>query len=131
MRIIKKLDIFILKSYLLLFAGTFFICLFIFMMQFMWRYVDELIGKGLSTEVLMKFFYYSGLTLVPTSLPLAVLLASLITFGNLGERFELLSMKAAGIPLVRILQPIFLFVLLVCGGSFYFQNNIGPEATKQ
>lgn len=131
MRLIKKLDIFILKSYLQLFAGTFFICLFIFMMQFMWRYVDELIGKGLSTEVLMKFFYYSGLTLVPTSLPLAVLLASLITFGNLGERFELLSMKAAGIPLVRILQPIFLFVLVVCAGSFYFQNNIGPEATKQ
>jgi len=131
MRIIKKLDIFILKAYLQLFAGTFFICLFIFMMQFMWRYVEELIGKGLSTEVVMKFFYYSGLTLVPTSLPLAVLLASLITFGNLGEKFELLSMKAAGIPLIRILQPIFIFVLLVCGGSFYFQNNVGPEATKQ
>lgn len=131
MRYIKKIDLFILKAYMQLFAGTFFICLFIFMMQFMWRYVDELIGKGLSTEVLIKFFYYSGLTLVPMSLPLAVLLASLITFGNLGERFELLSMKAAGIPLVRILQPILFFVLAVCGGSFYFQNRIAPEATKQ
>ena len=131
MRIIKKIDIFILKSYLLLFAGTFFICLFIFMMQFMWRYVDELIGKGLSGEILAKFFYYSGLTLVPMSLPLAILLASLITFGNLGEKFELLSMKAAGIPLVRILQPVFFFVIVVCLGSFYFQNVIGPEATKQ
>ena len=131
MRLIRKLDAFILKSYLLLFAGTFFICLFIFMMQFMWRYVEELIGKGLSWDVLGKFFYYSGLTLVPMSLPLAILLASLISFGNLGEKFELLSMKAAGVPLVRILQPVFCFVLLVCGGSFYFQNKIGPEATKQ
>jgi len=131
MKIIKKIDIFILKSYLLLFAGTFFICLFIFMMQFMWRYVEELIGKGLPAETVAKFFYYSGLTLVPVSLPLAILLASLITFGNLGEKFELLSMKAAGIPLVRILQPVFFFVLFVCAGSFYFQNVIGPEATKQ
>ena len=131
MRFIKKLDIFILKTYLQLFAGTFFICLFIFMMQFMWRYVEELIGKGLSWQVLVQFFYYSGLTLVPLSLPLAVLLASLISFGNLGERYELLSMKAAGIPLVRILQPVCLFAILVCGGSFYFQNKVAPEATKQ
>ena len=125
------MDLFILKSYLQLFAGTFFICLFIFMMQFMWRYVDELIGKGLSTEVLLKFFYYSGLTLVPMSLPLAVLLASLISFGNMGERLELLSMKAAGIPLTRILRPVLLFAGVVCLGSFYFQNSISPEATKQ
>ena len=131
MKLIKKIDVFILKSYLLLFAGTFFICLFIFMMQFMWRYVDELIGKGLSGEILAKFFYYSGLTLVPMSLPLAILLASLITFGNLGEKFELLAMKSAGIPLVRILQPVFFFAIIVCMGSFYFQNVIGPEATKQ
>ena len=131
MKLIKKIDVFILKSYLLLFAGTFFICLFIFMMQFMWRYVDELIGKGLSGEILAKFFYYSGLTLVPMSLPLAILLASLITFGNLGEKFELLAMKSAGIPLVRILQPVFFFAIIVSMGSFYFQNVIGPEATKQ
>ena len=131
MRIFKKLDIFILKDYLLLFAGTFFICLFIFMMQFMWRYVEELVGKGLSLEVLAKFFYYSGLTLVPMSLPMAVLLASLISFGNMGERLELLAMKASGIPLVRILQPVFIFALCVCLGSFYFQNKVGPEATKQ
>ena len=84
MRIFKKLDIFILKDYLLLFAGTFFICLFIFMMQFMWRYLEELVGRGLSMDVLMKFFYYSGLTLVPMSLPMAVLLASLISFGIMG-----------------------------------------------
>ena len=128
---IKKLDIFVLKSFLLLFSGTFFICLFIFMMQFMWRYVDELIGKGLTLDVLAHFFYYAGLTLIPMSLPLAILLASLITFGNLGERFELLSMKAAGIPLIRILQPIIIFNILLCIGSFYFQNVTGPEAQKK
>lgn len=131
MRFIKKIDIFIIKAYALLFVGTFFICLFVFMMQFMWKVVDNLIGKGLTMDILARFFYYAGLTLIPMSLPLAILLASLITFGNFGERFELLSMKAAGIPLVRILRPIFLFSLVVCIGSFYFQNAISPEATKE
>ena len=131
MKFIKKIDIFVFKAYSLLFVGTFFICLFIFMMQFMWRYVDELIGKGLTLDVLAHFFYYAGLTLIPMSLPLAILLASLITFGNLGERFELLSMKAAGIPLSRILQPIIIFNILLCIGSFYFQNVTGPEAQKK
>ena len=131
MKFIKKIDIFVFKAYSLLFVGTFFICLFIVMMQFMWRYVDELIGKGLTLDVLAHFFYYAGLTLIPMSLPLAILLASLITFGNLGERFELLSMKAAGIPLIRILQPIIIFNILLCIGSFYFQNVTGPEAQKK
>ena len=131
MKFIKKIDIFVFKAYSLLFVGTFFICLFIFMMQFMWRYVDELIGKGLTLDVLAHFFYYAGLTLIPMSLPLAILLASLITFGNLGERFELLSMKAAGIPLIRILQPIIISNILLCIGSFYFQNVTGPEAQKK
>jgi len=131
MRIIKKLDIFILKQFSLLFAGTFFICLFIFMMQFLWRYVEDLIGKGLSMEVLAKFFFYAAMTLVPISLPLALLLAALITFGNMGERLELLAMKAAGVPLVRILRPVLVFALAVTGGSFYFQDVIAPESSKQ
>lgn len=125
---IKKLDIFILKSFCLLFAGTFFICLFIFMMQFLWRYVDELVGKGLEMTVLAQFFFYSGLTLVPASLPLAVLLAALITFGNFGERFELLAMKAAGISLLNIMRPLIIFIAFVCCLSFYFQNVVGPKA---
>lgn len=128
---IKKLDIFVLKSFLLLFAGTFFICLFIFMMQFLWRYVDELVGKGLEINVLAQFFFYSGLTLIPLSLPLAILLAALMTFGNFGERYELLSMKAAGIPLLRIIRPIVLFCIFLGGMSFFFQNVIGPKAQKQ
>nr|WP_325289072.1 LptF/LptG family permease [uncultured Bacteroides sp.] len=125
---IKKLDIFILKSFCLLFVGTFFICLFIFMMQFLWKYVDEMVGKGLEMTVLGQFFFYSALTLVPASLPLAVLLAALITFGNFGERFELLAMKAAGISLVKIMRPLIVFITFICCVSFYFQNVIGPKA---
>lgn len=125
---IKKLDIFILKSFCMLFAGTFFICLFIFMMQFLWKYVDEMVGKGLEMTVLAQFFFYSALYLVPVSLPLAVLLAALITFGNFGERFELLAMKAAGISLLKIMRPLIVFIAIVSCVSFYFQNVIGPKA---
>lgn len=112
----------------MLFIGTFFICLFIFMMQFLWRYVDELVGKGLEMSVMAQFFFYSALTLVPVSLPLAVLLASLITFGNFGERYELLAMKAAGISLLKIMRPLAFFVCGLVGVSFYFQNVVGPIA---
>lgn len=131
MRFIKRLDLFTLKAFLQLFAATFFICLFVFMMQYTWRYIDELIGKGLSVEVLAKFFWYMALNFVPAALPPGVLLASLITFGNMGEKLELLAMKAAGIPLLRILQPLILLTIVLSFASFYFQNNIGPEATKK
>ena len=125
---IKKLDLYILKKFLPLFMGAFFICLFVFMMQFTWRYIDELIGKGLSLDILGQFFWYMGITLIPMSLPLAILLASLITFGNMGEQLELLSMKAAGVPLVRIMRPILLLVVVFTGMSFYFQNKTAPDA---
>ena len=103
----------------MLFMGTFFICLFIFMMQFLWKYVDEMVGKGLEMNVLAQFFFYSALTL---------LLAALITFGNFGERFELLAMKAAGISLLKIMRPLIIFISIICCVSFYFQNVIGPKA---
>ena len=131
MHIIKRLDLFILKAFLQLFAATFFVSLFVFMMQYTWRYIDELIGKGLSVDVLAKFFWYMALNFVPAALPPGVLLASLITFGNMGEKLELLSMKAAGVPLLRILQPLLIVVVILSGCSFYFQNNIAPEATKR
>lgn len=98
------------------------------MMQFTWRYIDELIGKGLSLDILGQFFWYMGITLIPMSLPLAILLASLITFGNMGEQLELLSMKAAGVPLVRIMRPILMLVIVFTGMSFYFQNKTAPDA---
>ena len=128
---IKKLDIFIIKSFLQLFIGTFFICLFIFMMQFLWRYVDELVGKGLGIDILGQFFFYSALTLIPVSLPLAILLAALMTFGNFGERYELLAMKAAGISLIRIISPLIIFCTMLACISFYFQNVISPKSQKQ
>ena len=93
----KKLDLFISKQFGLLFVGTFFICQFVLMMQFLWRYIDELIGKGLTMDVMAQFFWYMALMLVPQALPLAILLSSLITFGNLGESSELTAIKASGI----------------------------------
>ena len=127
---IKKLDIYIVKQFLLLFAGTFFISLFVLMMQFLWRYVDELIGKGLSMEVLAQFFWYMSLMLIPQALPLAILLASLITMGNIGENSELTAIKAAGISLMQTLRPLIFITGFITIGSFYFQNNIGPQSTK-
>ena len=128
---IKKLDIFITKQFGLLFFGTFFICQFVLMMQFLWRYVDELIGKGLSMEIMAQFFWYMGLLLVPQALPLAILLSSLITFGNLGESSELTALKAAGISLMQSFRSLIVLTILVSLASFYFQNNIGPMANMK
>ena len=131
MRKIKKLDIFIIKNFLTLLAGTFFVCLFVLMMQFTWRYIDELIGKGLSMDVFAKFFWYMALSLIPQAMPLAILLSSLISFGNMGERLELLAMKTVGVPLIRIMRPIIIIVTAISGASFYFQNYTGPYAELQ
>lgn len=128
---IKKLDIFIAKQFGLLFIGTFFICQFVLMMQFLWRYIDELIGKGLSMEVLAEFFWHMGLMLVPQALPLAILLSSLITFGNMGESSELTAIKAAGISLMQAFRSLVFISVLICFTSLYFQNTVGPNANKQ
>lgn len=128
---IKRLDIFIAKQFGMLFAGTFFISQFVLMMQFLWRYVDELIGKGLSLDVLAQFFWYMGLMLVPQALPLAILLSSLITFGNLGESSELTAIKAAGISLMQAFRSLIVICVMVMLGSFYFQNAIAPDANKK
>ena len=127
---IKKLDLFIVKQFGLLFVGTFFICQFVLMMQFLWRYVDDLIGKGLSLEVMAQFFWYMGLMLMPQALPLAILLSSLIAFGNLGESSELTAIKAAGISLMQAFRGLIVIVVLIAIASFYFQNVIGPNANK-
>ena len=125
---VKKLDIFISKQFGLLFVGTFFICQFVLMMQFLWRYIDQLIGKGLSMEVLAQFFWYMGLMLLPQALPLAILLSSLIAFGNLGESSELTAIKAAGISLMQTFRSLIVIVIFIALGSFYFQNVVGPKA---
>ncbi|WP_455060187.1 LptF/LptG family permease [Prevotella pallens] len=127
---IRKLDIFIIKQFGMLFIGTFVVSLFVLMMQFLWQYVDELIGKGLTLDVLGEFFWYMSLMMVPEALPLAVLLSSLITFGNLGESSELTAIKAAGISLIKSFRGVIAFTLFIALISFYFQNSIGPDAKK-
>ena len=128
---IKKLDIFIAKQFGLLFMGTFFICQFVLMMQFLWRYIDDLIGKGISMDVMAQFFWYMGLMLVPQALPLAILLSSLMTFGNLGESSELTAIKAAGISLMQAFRSLIIITVIIMCGSFYFQNNVGPSANQK
>jgi lipopolysaccharide export system permease protein len=111
-----------------MFVMAFGICLFIVLMQFLWKYVDEMVGKGLGLDVLGEFFFYAALSFVPMSLPLAILFASVMVFGNLGEHFELQAMKASGISLPRSMKPLVIFLCFVSAGSFYFQNNIIPAS---
>lgn len=117
-----------LKNFLGLFLITFIICLFILLMQFLWMHVKDLVGKGVELSVLAEFFFYSVVTVVPLGLPLAILLASLMTFGNLGEKSELTAMKAAGVSLFRIMQPLVIAIAFVCVGAFFFSNNVLPAS---
>lgn len=126
--IVKRLYRFMLRSFLPLFLMTFFICLFIVLMQFLWRYIDDLVGKGLELHVIGELFFYAALSMVPMALPLAILLASLMTFGNLGERFELTAMKASGISLMKVMRPLIVFIGFVAVGAFFFQNYVLPIA---
>ncbi len=125
---IKRLYTFMLQRFLPLLSMTFFICLFIVLMQFLWRSIDDLVGKGLEIRVIAELFFYAALTMVPMALPLAVLLASLMVFGNLGEKFELTAMKAAGISLFRIMRPLIVLMCFIAVGAFFFQNNVLPVA---
>lgn len=117
-----------LQRFLPLLTMTFFICLFIVLMQFLWKSIEDLVGKGLSVGVICELFFYAALSMVPTALPLAVLLASLMVFGNLGEKFELTAMKASGISLFRIMRPLIVFMAFLAVGAFFFQNDVLPIA---
>ncbi len=125
----KRLHSFILKSFLGPLTFTFFICMFILLMQFLWRYIDEFVGKGLEWTVIVEFMFYISATLVPMALPLAILLASIMSFGNMGENYELIAMKAAGISLQKIMRPLIIMVVLIGLGAFYFSNIIMPIAS--
>jgi lipopolysaccharide export system permease protein len=124
----KKLDIFILKSYLGPLVMTFFIALFILLMQFVWKYIDDLVGKGLEWYIIAKLLFYASSTFVPLALPLAILLSSLMMFGNLGEHYELVTIKAAGISLSRIMRPLIIVSIGVSALGFYFSNVVLPMA---
>ncbi len=125
---VKKIYLYMLKRFLTLFLMTFLICIFILLMQFLWMHVKDLVGKGLSVGILAEFFFYASFTMVPLGLPLAILLASLMTFGNLGENFELTAMKAAGISLFRIMRPLIILICFICVGAFFFSDSILPKA---
>ncbi|MDE5579605.1 MAG: LptF/LptG family permease [Alistipes sp.] len=128
MKTIHKL---VLKSYLGPMILTFFIVMFVLMMNFVWRYIDELVGKGLSAGIIIELMTYAMANMLPLGLPLAVLLAAIMTMGNLGENYELLAMKSAGLSLVRIAQPLLIFVSLIAVGSFFIGNNLVPYANKK
>lgn len=125
---IKKLYSFVLGTFLPLLIASFSVCLFIMVMQFFWKYVEDMVGKGAEMKVLAELFFYAANTLIPITLPLAILLASLMTFGNLGEYLELLAMKSSGISLLRIMKPVIVLLIFLSGIAFVFQNNVVPHA---
>jgi lipopolysaccharide export system permease protein len=128
MKVAKRLYLYVLKRFLPLFAMTFFIVLFIVLMQFLWLYINDLVGKGLSVAVLAELFFYAAVTMVPMALPLSILLASLMTFGNLGEKSELTAIKASGVSLLKVMSPLIIFISIVAAGAFFFQNDVLPRA---
>jgi lipopolysaccharide export system permease protein len=126
--VIKKLDKLLIKAFLGPFIATFFITLFVLVLQFFWLYIDEFVGKGVGTAVIFEFITYQSAVLVPLALPLSILLSSLMTFGNLGESFELVAIKSAGISLLRFMRPLFFVSLFIAGIAFAFSNYIIPVA---
>lgn len=124
---IKRLYSFVIQTYVPLLLMTLGICMFILLMQFLWRQVEDLVGKGIDTLVLGELFMYAALQLIPMSLPLAILLASLMTFGGMGERLELLAIKASGVSLLRVMKPLIIVMVFVSIGSFFFQNEAMPR----
>jgi len=123
---VKRLHRFILQSYIGPFILTFFIAIFLLLMQFLWKYIDDLVGKGLDLSIIFELLLYASAGLVPLALPLSVLLSSIMTFGNLAEHNELMSIKSAGISLFRIMAPLVIFISIVGVGAFYFSNNVMP-----
>jgi len=117
----------LLKTYIPLFLMTFAICLFLVLMQFLWKYVEDMVGKGLGLNVIGEMFLYAALQLIPLALPLSILLASLMMFGNLGENLELLAIKSAGISLIKAMAPLIVLVVLISIGTFFFQNDAMPK----
>lgn len=125
---LKKLDKLIIKAFIGPFVATFFITLLVLVMQFFWLYIDDFVGKGLGAGVILEFIWYQSAVLVPLALPLAVLLSSLMTFGNLGETYELVAIKSAGISLLRFMRPLFFVTVFICSVAFLFSNYIIPVA---
>ena len=125
---VKRLYTFMLQTFLPLFTMTFFVCLFIVIMEFLWSHIEDLVGKGLGIDVLAELFFYAAMVMVPLALPLAIMLASLMTFGNLGEHLELTAMKSSGISLIKVMAPLIVLISAIAVGAFFFQNDVLPKA---
>lgn len=126
--VIKKLDLLVLKAFIGPFIATFFLTLFVLILQFFWLWIDDFVGKGIDGITILRLIVYLSATLVPLALPLAVLLSSIMTFGNLGETFELVAIKSAGIGLLRFMRALLVTTILLAGLAFYFNNNVIPVA---
>jgi lipopolysaccharide export system permease protein len=126
--VIKKLDKLILKAFVGPFIATFFITILVLLMQFFWLYIDDFVGKGIEAKIILRFIGYQCLVLIPLALPLATLLSSLMTFGNLGESFELVAIKSSGISLLRFMRPLLFVAILISGIAFLFSNYVIPVA---
>ena len=124
----KKINKLVLKAFLGPFVLTFFISMFVLLMQFLWKYIDELVGKGLDTFLIVKLLLYASATLVPLALPLSMLLSSIMTLGNLAEQSELVACKSAGLSLQKVMRPLIITTIIISGAAFYFANNILPIA---
>ncbi|UTW62294.1 LptF/LptG family permease [bacterium SCSIO 12741] len=124
----KKIYSLIFKTFFGPFVITFFVSLFILVMQFLWVYIDDMVGKGLEMTVILELLFFASANLVPMALPLAVLLSSIMTFGNLGEHYELVALKSSGLSLQRIMSPLIVFMVMLCIGAFVFSNNVWPVA---
>ena len=123
----KRLHLFVLKAFFGPFFMTFFICVFVLLMQFLWKYIDDMVGKGLEWNIVIELLLYASCALIPMAFPLAMLLASIMTFGNMGENYELVAIKASGISLIRIMRPLIVVAVALTLFAFYFSNNILPK----
>jgi Predicted permeases len=126
--VFRKLDKLIIKAFIGPFIAVFFITVLVLVMQFFWLYIDDFVGKGLGAGIILEFIWYQSASLVPLALPLSVLLASIMTFGNLGETYELVAIKSSGISLLRFMRPVFFVTLFICIIAFLFSNNVIPVA---
>lgn len=124
----RKLYLFMIKSFFWPFIMTLFIAIFVLLMQWLWKYIDDLVGKGLELTLLAQLLFWASTTMIPLALPLAILLSSIMTFGNLGEHYELVALKASGISLQKIMSPLIVTTIFICVAAFYFSNNLLPYA---
>ena len=124
----KRLHIFLIKSFIGPFLATFFISIFLLLMQFLWKYIDDLVGKGLEIHQLAELLFYASARFIPIALPISILLSSVLVFGKLAEQYELAALKSSGISLYRLMMPIGALVIIISFSSFLFSNYLMPIA---